>query len=61
MLRGSCANETARSDKSNQNTHHYISSLIQTILSVPELHRIGRRSGSRTITAGGELHPAPKN
>ncbi len=47
------------------------SSLIQTILSVRELHPISRlypgagnrihRNGSRTVTAGRELHPAPKN
>ena len=36
------------------------SSIIQTLLSVSELHRIGRRSGSRTVTAGRELHPTPK-
>ena len=47
-----------------------ISSLIQTILSVPELHRISHlKYGSRTVTAGREFchrksdrsHPAPKN
>ena len=38
-----------------------LSSLIQTILSVLELHQISRLRGSRTVTAGGELHPAPKN
>ena len=37
-----------------------LSSLIQTILSVPEFHRFSRRSGSRTMTAGRESHPAPK-
>ena len=36
------------------------SSIIQTLLSVSEFHRIGRRSGSRTVTAGRELHPTPK-
>ncbi|PTQ57613.1 MAG: hypothetical protein BSOLF_1157 [Candidatus Carbobacillus altaicus] len=38
---------------------------IQTILSVSDLHRIHRLRGSRThvswtLTAGRELHPAPK-
>jgi hypothetical protein len=37
------------------------SSLIQTILSVLEFHQISHRfDRSRTVTAGGELHPAPK-
>lgn len=40
---------------------HTFSSLIQTVLSVPESHRINRKSGSRTFTAGWELHPTPKN
>ena len=35
------------------------SSLIQTILSVSELHRI-MRCRSRTVTAGREFHPALK-
>ena len=38
-----------------------LSSLIQTILSVPELHRIGCFSQFADCTAGGELRPAPKN
>jgi len=37
----------------------YTPSLIQTILSVSELHRF-LPVGSRTITAGGDFHPAPK-
>ena len=37
----------------------YTPSLIQTILSVSELHRFVP-IGSRTITAGGEFRPAPK-
>ena len=37
------------------------SSLIQTLLSVSESHRFGRTIGSRTMTAGRELHPALKN
>ena len=35
-----------------------VSSIIQTVLSVLELHQISLRS--RTITAGRESHPAPK-
>ena len=35
------------------------SSLIQTVLSAPESHRISQE-GSRAVTAGRELHPAPK-
>lgn len=41
------------------------SSLIQTILSVPESHRFGCKSSSRTIPSVGNMrhpqHPAPKN
>ena len=43
------------------------SSFIQTILLVPDLHRISRKKtcGSRTsayaVTASRESHPAPKN
>ena len=34
---------------------HMSSSLIQTLLSVPELHRIGRRSGLRTVPPVGNF------
>ena len=37
----------------------YTPSLIQTILSVSELHRFNPK-GSRTVTAGGEFRPALK-
>ena len=37
------------------------SSLIQTILSVPELHRFSHLTWVADYTAGGELRPAPKN
>ena len=44
---------------------HFISSLIQTILSVPESHRFGCQGSSRTIPSVGNMriaqHPAPKN
>ncbi len=39
----------------------FLSSIIQTILSVLEFHQISRLSESRTITAGREFRPAPKN
>ena len=39
----------------------HVSSHIQTLLSVPEFHRFNHLHGSRTVTAGRELHPAPKN
>ena len=38
----------------------YTPSLIQTILSVPELHRFLRLTPLADYTAGGESHPAPK-
>ena len=42
--------------------HRSISSPIQTLLSVPELHRVGPAidAGLADYTAGRELHPAPK-
>ncbi len=39
----------------------FFSSTIQTILSVLEFHQINHFHGSRTLTAGKELHLAPKN
>ncbi len=39
--------------------HLFSDSFIRTIPSVPELHRFSL-CGSRTFTAGGELHSAPK-
>ena len=38
----------------------YTPSLIQTILSVSELHRFMRLTPLADYTAGGDLHPAPK-
>lgn len=38
----------------------YTPSLIQTILSVSELHRFMRLTPLADYTAGGESHPAPK-
>lgn len=39
----------------------YTPSPVQTILSVPELRRFVRLANrSRTFTAGGDFHPAPK-
>ena len=38
----------------------YTPSLIQTILSVSELHRFVRLTPLADYTAGGESHPAPK-
>ena len=37
------------------------SSLIQTILSVPESHRVSRQRQLADYTAGGDFHPAPMN
>ena len=37
------------------------SSLIQTLLSVPEFHRIGHITWFADYTAGREFRPAPKN
>ena len=39
----------------------YTPSLIQTILSVPELRRFLLPQQLADYTAGGEFHPAPKN
>ena len=38
----------------------YTPSLIQTILSVSELHRFLRLTPLADYTAGGDFHPAPK-
>ena len=38
----------------------YTPSLIQTILSVPELRRFLRLTPLAAYTAGGDFHPAPK-
>ena len=38
----------------------YFSSLIQTILSAAEFHRIGSLQEFAGLTAGRESHPAPK-
>ena len=38
----------------------YTPSLIQTILSVSELHRFMRLTPLADYTAGGDSHPAPK-
>ena len=37
-----------------------LSSLIQTLLSVPELHRFSQKKWLVDFTTGREFHPAPK-
>jgi hypothetical protein len=60
VLRGSM--NTIMKGYRNILNHRSISSPIQTLLSVPELHRVGPAldAGLADYTAGRELHPAPK-
>ena len=63
MHRKSPVSQRYRADGSvfRQKGPMHNSSLIQTILSVPESHRIGCKKQFADCTAGGESHPAPKN